>query len=977
MKKYLLLALSTLFHLVALGVVFYLTWPIAKWYLAQLPVKGVDIYLSGSYVSHLLRYFAFRFNGWKEFWFSGVPYAKDYPSLYFYLMVPFARHFGLIRGIQVFSAGVLFVLAGFSYLLFFALSKSRVLSVILALAVIYSANLYQPLIWAGGIPFWATQAFLPIVVFLVVKFKQTKNQKWLYLGSLAAGLGILGHPQSFLNVILPASALIFLLWWPKEEKFAFKKRLWETIKFGVLAYLIGLPVASTWTPTNLLSLPFDLLKTLASPKINDLPSSTGGAQMPAGGAVDLVKLWTESQFNLVWSDTNKLLWGLLGIGLVLFLVVWVFRPKKTKNLVSLSPFLLIAGVEILLVFLMSRGINLYIGGWYKAFWPVPICLAILTAFVWGETGLVRERLGEGKNKWLTGIVRLCLNLVMLAAGIYFLVLKPPEILSRFEIIDNNNSAFPDILGVKTSTKQLAEIKDQLKPKLMIDNPHDYRLYIIDATINIWWGALQDVPLTRGYVDPPLTLAERWGIFWLDSVLGPSAKGSKSSLVEDWGTPEWVADNNLYFLLDWYATKYLEGNHSGVSASHFAPNVTTGQFIETEEKIETQGGTVNRYMPQEAWNNDLKQSLNFYRVKKDLVSPILIATNATSVLHIGSEDGYDSLSRFLGEVNLGPRKIILARGPKYIDEVSYADLNNFEAIVLYKYDYRNHSKVWGLLGKYVEKGGKIFVDTGTEVKEGDSSKLPANYPAELPAIFPIRKTVREDLGSVWEPTTTQEVIDKGINVDEFSPLIFDSGPWNISHPAGNEDLRENVQVILRHKGIPVVAERKLGQGEVIWTGYNIFYHAIRDYNTNEAKFLTYLLSKLISLEEKPVLGTGNFISPEKRTIEVNGAKGIIFKEQAFAGWQAKINGRNLKIYKVGPSSPGFIYVRLPEKASGEVRFIYTGALSAQFNSFISFLLILLIFDYLLGGKVVTPLLGKLSRPMQKRVGRWWAKEGEDE
>lgn len=968
-----------IFHLAAIALIIYLAWPIAKWYLEKLPTRGIDLYLSGSYVSYLIGYFSLPFDGWKDIWFSGVPLFKDYTLLYFYLMIPFAKHFGLIYGIQVFAVMGLFVFAVFSYLLYYELSKNRILSVILTLTTVFSANYYRSLVWAGGIPFWTTQAFYPVVIFLVIKYCSSGNNKWFCLAALAAALGIMGHPQSFLNVILPAAFLILFFWCPKEEKFSFKKRFFDVFKFGGLIYLLSLPTISTFSPiNNLLVAPMVVLENIFSPA-KRLPTSTNNSSGVMDETQKAILTWTRDQFNLVWTDTHKLLWFLLAISFCLFLISLVLRQKRLRGLVFTLPFSLIAGMVIGSVFLFSHGIDFYIGGWYKALWSVLPSVAILTAFFWGEASLVFVEREFFRKKTLVvfrwiGIV--IINLSLVVAGYYYLSVYPQNIINRIETLSIANSAYPDILGMKTKNADLTELKEQLRPKLMTGDPHDFRLYIIDATVNIWWGALEDVPLTRGYVDPPLGFSERWGLFWLDSSLGPTETGPKSSLIEDWKTPEWVADNNVRFLLDWYATGYLEGNHISPNQSHLASNITSDKFIEKEEKVETKGVIARRHYPDEYWSDEGKQWLNFYKVKEGLVSPILMAADTPSLLHIGDNDGYDTLTRYLGMMNLGPRKLVLARGPKFIDEVSFEDLNNFDALILYKYDYGDYDKAWKLIGRYVEKGGKVFIDTGAEVKESDTTKLPSRFPAELPGIFPIKRTVREDLGQEWDPQPSGDLVTKGIDFTKFSALIFDKGVWNVSHPTSGEDLREDTKVILRQRGIPVVAERTVGGGKVIWSGFNLPYHAIRDYNPEEGKFFTNLLAEMVSLEENPVLSKGQWLSPRKRIVEANGVKGVIFKEQAFDGWQADINGKNLKIYKTGPTSPGFMYVRLPKEVNGQVKFTYVGALDAKIYSAISGSVILLILDYLLGGKILIPLVRRVATPLRRRMSRWWEKEDED-
>ncbi len=983
MKKYLLLIISLVLHLVAIALIIYLVWPIAKWYLDQVPARGIDLYLSASYVVHLLRDFAFRFNGWKEIWFSGVPYFKDYPSLYFYLMLPFAKAFGVIRGIQMFAVVFLFVFAGFSYLLYYELSRSRVLAMILSLATVYSANLYRALIWAGGIPFWTTQALFPIILLLVAKYCRSQNQRWLLASAVVTGLGIMGHPQNFVNIIIPSVITILLFWQPGEDTgkkltLVARKRVINLVKFGLVSYLVALPVISQfWNFSS--SIAF-FISTITKPFAQkQLPQSTGGTPM-IETTVNEVEAWTRAQFTSVWTDTNRLIFYLAAICVGVFFLSLLLRKRRGRGILFSLPFLFLAGWTIGSVFLYSRGIDLYITGWYKAYWPVLVGVASLAAFCWGEakeTFAEREFWQNKAIKVIRWIGVVVVNLALLATGWYFLEPSKEILFKELEKHDNFSSAYPEILNVRTGKQDLAAFKEQLKPKFMTDDPHDYRLYVIDATVNIAWGAVEDVPLTRGYVDPPLSTEERWGLFWLDSALGPTDTGPKSSLIEDWNTPEKVADNNVKFLLDWYGTKYLEGNHVSASNSNFASNIMGDKFIEAEEKVETMGSVKNRYLEDEYWSDEGKQQLNFYKIKEELVSPILMATDTPAILHVGADDGYDSLVRFLGEVNLGPRKIVLARGPKFIDQLSFTDLSNFQAIILYKYDYRNYDKAWSLMGKFIEKGGRVFVDTGPEGKESGITTPPLGgeirKETELPGVFPFKKLVREDLGQQWEPEAADNPINNGVDFNQFSPLVFDSGVWNVSHPVNADDLRDDSTVILRHKGIPVVAERTMGQGKVIWSGFNLPYHAIRDYNPQEARFFKNILGELVELKENPVLSKGKFISARERVIEIKEARGVIFKEQGFDGWKATFNGRGLKIYKTGPSSPGFMYVSLPEGATGEVRFKYVGPLSTKLQTLVSLLVVLLVLDYILGGKLLIAMFARLSRPVKGHLHLWWGKE----
>lgn len=972
LKKIFLLIFLVVIHLLAIGVLGFMIWPIAKWYLNAIPVKGIDLYLSASYVAQLLKHFSLRFTGWKEIWFSGQPFALDYPMYYFYTMIPLVKHFGLVQGIQWFAMLALAVFCVFSYFLYYQLAKNPALALVLTLATAFSVNLYRALVWAGGVPFWATQAFFPIVIFLVVKYCQSSQSKWLFLAALASGLGVMGHPQGFLNLIFPAALLIIFFYRSELRKVTFKKRILDLGLYILLTILTSSGYTIDLIPSQL-SRVFSLL---SAPASFSSPASTGGAA-PNSPLLNDIHEWSKAQFQIIWSsDTNILIWYLLGAAGGLWLLSMVLRKKRWRALLNFLPFGLTFGWVVGLTFLFSRGIDfLSLGGWYKVFWMILVVSAMWVAMLFGEAKKVFQERKLFKNrilKLLIGFGEICLSIIILIWGYYFLP-NAQNFIASLEKVSIYSSAFPEVLNAKTKPEELLELAQKLKPNLIANDLHDYRLYIIDATVNIWWNALEDMALARGYVDPPLTPQQRWGLFWLDAVLGPASKESESSLIGDWKTPAWVVENNAYFLLDWYAVKYLEGNHGSATPSQFATNITTDKFIQSQERIETQGGVVNRYSENEHWDNNTPQFLQFYQFKDYLVSPILTATNAAPVMHVGSNSGYDTLSRWLGMMNLGPRNLILTRGPQFLDDLSYDDLANFEALILYQYDYRNANS-WRFISRYLEKGGRVFIDTGTETKDSNSINDKKGANLELPQIFPFKRSIREDLGKDWDIRYGQSELTRNIDFNKFSPLVYDNGPWNISHPPSQEDLREGTEVILRQKGTAVLAQRKIGNGLVIWSGFNLPYHVIRDYNSEEGKLLQNIFGQLVDLN-----GGGSqpaktyWISPKERLIETEKAKGILFKEQGFPVWQAKSLNNKLKVYLTGPSSPGFMYVRLPEGFSGQIRFTYKPTLKAKIYAVMSTLTILFILDYVSGIKLLITISRRILSIFKRSFSHWWEKD----
>src|SRR3989344_4859164 len=111
--------------------------------------------------------------------------------------------------------------------------------------------------------------------------------------------------------------------------------------------------------------------------------------------------------------------------------------------------------------------------------------------------------------------------------------------------------------------------------------------------------------------------------------------------------------------------------------------------------------------------------------------------------------------------------------------------------------------------------------------------------------------------------------------------------NVSHPEKNGDLNSSAEVLLRNNGKVVAASMNVGSGKLSWTGFNLPYHVIRDYNEQEANFLTNILDSLVDFSIKNTQSPNyQFISPERRVVQTDGARAVLFKEEAFPSWVAK-------------------------------------------------------------------------------------------
>lgn len=366
-----------------------------------------------------------------------------------------------------------------------------------------------------------------------------------------------------------------------------------------------------------------------------------------------------------------------------------------------------------------------------------------------------------------------------------------------------------------------------------------------------------------------------------------------------------------------------------------------------------------------------QKLHYYELNDSLVSPLLLATNAPVVGIVGKQADFEVIIRALAMNNLNSGKIIPLNLGAFLDDLTSSELADLDALILYGYDYRNHDKVWKVLDKYVREGGKVFVETGQEVKETDSVNLPFRFSKTLPDLFPIEKTRKDTLGKEW-------------SLDQFSPPVIDDQPWKFSLPAEGSAFRSETKVSLESGGKPLIIERTYGQGKVIWSGMNLFYHLVYYNNLEEGKFLDNLLSKLVELKDQELPRfSAQRPSGGKANLEGQGAKGVLFKERLYDGWKAQVSsskgGTGLKIYKAGPTFPGFMYVRIPSSvnnSSFKVTFTFQGILNGYIASLLSLLGFAAVFDYtFFGGRFLVNRGKKAWLMIRKQGGRWWDKEDE--
>ena len=601
--------------------------------------------------------------------------------------------------------------------------------------------------------------------------------------------------------------------------------------------------------------------------------------------------------------------------------------KKDKEGISYFLIFLVILIEFLIIFAsVTFNLNLVplIGG---SLWPERMVWAISVILAAISAASARQFLAVFEKKLF---LKIGLNLIIAGLGVVFFLNQPREIFSSFHA---SPGIFPLNAASTLGKYKKMEPKD-LVPSWLDVNDINHRFDDLDYTVNHWWNMVFNIPNTRGY--------------------GQFTKGT----FEDWNAWLWAAEtgnlemdkeaakNSALFLFDWYAVAYFEesGRQLGQERGIYADYLLTDDVIEKKEVI----------FP-----------LTFYKLRPELTSPIAVATNIPTALVVGSKVAYNDVGRALALANTNSKKLIPIRGPLRLEELAKVKLTDFDVLILNGYKYDDFNKAWKSLEEYVRNGGRLFIETGNEVKESESKTLSE--------IFPLKETQRASLGKEWTLELSDHPVNSGIETTKFAPLLYQDDPWKLSFVPNKSLIKEGARIILTQAGKPVLVESSLGQGKIIWSGLNLPYHAENYNNPEEARLLENILLYLTFKTQR--LPEQEFTRPKPEEIIITGNKftGVLFKETYDSGWKAEVNGKKMKVYQAGPD---FMYLRVPKGLEGKIKveLLYRGSIIA----WISFLLSLgtvmgslwyIIIGYKSAGK--SRLMGRL----RSNLGQWWEREEE--
>jgi hypothetical protein len=326
----------------------------------------------------------------------------------------------------------------------------------------------------------------------------------------------------------------------------------------------------------------------------------------------------------------------------------------------------------------------------------------------------------------------------------------------------------------------------------------------------------------------------------------------------------------------------------------------------------------------------KDYLNICRMPENTLASI---TNEPTILVIGdnppNSDVFDSVFRGLTKVDFGYQNAWSVKGKRFIDDYSLGELQKFEGVFLYGYQYHNKAKAWNLLDKYVSGGGNLFVNTGWQYMSPDWGTVVKGGFQEyaLPDLLPVSKTTWGQIeDGKWNLTLGSHKITQGLDTSDWGEPLWGKNAWGVAY-AKETDLRKGATSILENNGKVLMAVENYGKGKVAWTGFDIWGH-LNIYEADSERQLvrstfTWLLgnggseTKLDFKRIRPELVQINFS-------KLPGNNKLMFKEVADNHWSAYVSSQNgkkvsLPIYRTGP---GWKMVMIPSSLeSGSVTFEY--------------------------------------------------------
>ncbi len=862
------------------------------------PIGG-DYYNGLTYSTAFAKHTPFPPTGWLSFWHEGIPIIGGYPTTPIYLMAPLFKSMDPSSAMEGFMIGSLLLFLVACLILFWVTSHSVALSLILTWVIFQTRGTYYQLFGEGLIAATTAQCLMPLTLIFVYLYTKHKNPRLLITGAVLTGLAILLHTaMGLLTVMFPSLVILAIYLWKQPQSRLSKLAILG--KYALISFLVGSIGA------------YGMFLTMVK----------GGGS----GACNSPQCWGiyPAHFKL-WLTTFS---PVLAASFILTAVTFkLIKPKKVSIISPLAFSLAFIGLSLYPLVAYFHWIDTFISAIFprRIFWAINLLLLLIASSAYLSVA-------KGLGKYLSRIIS-----VIMLAGVLFVYLTMPESL-KFDTqsIFNYPGTIPANVWEYITPKYQKHSIDELVPswvakKALTEN--NYRFDSLDQQVNHWWNSVFEMPAIRGYSNSPIGENAQWLYYFQ---IGTAENSSKDP-------PELIKNRSL-FLIDQF----------GVGLYEDSARSQSGGVLGYDQKLILDD-------PQIMIRQDKARELTFYELSPKMTSPIVAATNATPVLVVGDEEGYQTLMRALSLTGITSRQIVPVKGPASIDALTNFELENFPVIFLYSFK-GNINK----LDQFIAQGGQLIVETGA---------LKTSLPANWPSFFPVKMISQVEVYDKVSPELgVKSVLTTDVDPSKFAQFSYQGGSWKMG-VGSQENLSAGAKTLLTHNNKIILAEKQYQQGRVIWSGVNLPYHIITNQNLDEVRLLKNILSSTVDS-----LPTVNFVMkrPVPENIQVEGDKfrGIFFKENYNSGWHAKSSGKDLSMYKAGL---GFMYFPIPEINSGKhlsVSINYIGNLATRGFFTLSVASFLMAIAYIIWRKpfqIVARLLHKAVNQIIKRFKTWFDKE----
>lgn len=385
--------------------------------------------------------------------------------------------------------------------------------------------------------------------------------------------------------------------------------------------------------------------------------------------------------------------------------------------------------------------------------------------------------------------------------------------------------------------------------------------------------------------------------------------------------------------------FYGANNDGINTT-VALNREMGEWFGTNFVVLGVGDPVDRFLQAGIWK--IFQQTKQYTIMQ-LKHPVGLAevSNKPKVLVIGqwSKRAYEEVFRVATNGMLPENKGLLVMGKSSIEDYSEEQLSQFPLIIMQGYTYTNQQHAWNVLSTYIANGGKVFIDTGWQYV------VPDAVVSHTPDFFPTTSLSWVNLPTSDWYVSHNPTFASSAAVSKFAPLTYSGSSWGVST---SQSLKSGAVPLLSYDNYPLIAKMTYGNGEIIWSGMNLFSHALDKINTAEIGFIGRLISSLLPqtpVTTYPFTFSIPTVDSRKLIFTHDMQQGsVLLREAYIANWQATLitpqGSMTIPIYRAGP---GLMLVPLNTIHAGDVLiFSYQLVWFEWFGILLSILFVLFLF-----------------------------------